>query len=56
MVGGISAGGNVSENPEKWLKEGKSSGGQGGRERKKADWWRAVRHKALNYTVQASQE
>lgn len=34
----------------------KSNRGQGDSERKKADLWLAVRHKALNYTVQASQE
>lgn len=33
-----------------------SDRGQGGSERKKADLWLAVRHKALNYTVQAPQE
>lgn len=52
----IFAGGNV----EKWrglkARGKKRHRGQGGSERKKADLWLAVRHKALNYTVQASQE
>lgn len=44
---GVKRRGGEKKNPDR---------GQGGSERKKADLWLAVRHKALNYTVQASQE
>lgn len=57
-VSGIFASGNVRQSLEKWLgvKEGKGDREQGGSERTKANLWLAVRPKALNYTVQASQE
>lgn len=52
----IYVGGHPCKSAALGLNREKRNRGLGCSERKKAELWLAVRHKALNYTVQTSQE